>query len=373
MLPVWTSDGCAATLPAVRRSSLLLYITPLLALAACATAPEPRTDDGRAPHGIVLVVGDGMGAAHFTLARLLRGEDCRIAELTHVGLVATDATDTLVTDSAAAATAFATGVKTKKGYVGADPSGGELRTVVEIAEERGLATGLITTTVFVDATPAAFAAHVADRAELGVIARQMTARGVDILAGNGLELFGRNGWPSVEELAGGRYRAARTAAELHAATEGPVLAILPSAPLDGQSPEMPLAELAAWSLERLSRNPGGFFLLLEHEGTDTASHRNVSEALEASVLEVDDTVGVALDFARERGGILVVVVGDHETGGLQIAGEPGAPELVWRDDYHSGEAVPIFAEGPGAAAFGGFIDNTDVGKALLALVGRMGE
>lgn len=361
----------------------------LTALGACGTPPPPQEapDDkprvetgdlkaavpGEVPNGIVLVVGDGMGPAHFTLTRLLRGGDFHIGRLPHVGLVATAATDTLVTDSAAAATAFATGVKTKKGYVGVGPSGAPLQTVVEAAEARGLATGLVTTAVFGDATPAAFAAHVEDRGELRVIARQMTSRGVEVLASTGLERFG-DGWPTVRALAAETgYQPVRTADALWASAEEPVLAILPSGEMDSQSPVLPLADLASWSLERLSRDPEGFFLLVEHEGTDTASHRNESDALFASVVELDTTVGVVIDFAQRRGGILVIVVGDHETGGLQIAGEPGEPELIWRDDYHSGEAVPIFSGGPGAAAFTGFIDNTDVGKALFALVARMGD
>jgi alkaline phosphatase len=358
-------------LPAVKFPLLLSGTAALLALAACAAAPQPAEE---APRGIVLVVGDGMGSAHFSLARLLRGDEYRIGTMPEVGLVATDAANNLVTDSAAAATAFATGVKTNKGYIGADPSGAPARTVLELAEERGLATGLVTTAVFMDATPAAFAAHVASRDELGVIARQMTSRGIEVIASTGLEAFGNDGWPTVEELAQeGGYFAARSAAELAAADEGPVLAVLPSADLNGQSPEVSLAELAAWSLERLSRDPDGFFLLLEHEGTDTASHRNVSPALMSSLVELDQAVGVVLDFARLEGDVLVIVVGDHETGGLQLAGMPGKPELVWRDDYHSGEAVPILAEGPGAAAFGRFLDNTEVGRALLDLVAGMGS
>lgn len=336
-------------------------------LPRIASAGEP------APRGIVLVVGDGMGSAHFTLARLLRGADYRIGTLPQVGLVATDSANDLVTDSAAAATAYATGVKTNDGYVGADPSGRPRETVAEAAEARGLATGLLTTAAFGDATPAAFAAHVTDRHEFDGIIPQMTSRGIEVLASTGLERFGRGGWPALDEIASAHgYQSVRTAAELASAGEGPVLAIFPSAKLDAQSPEMPLAKLAAWSLERLARDPDGFFLLVEHEGTDTASHHNDSAALMSAVVELDEAVGAIVDFARARGDILVIVLGDHETGGLQIAGKPGEPELVWRDDYHSGEAVPVFSEGPGSAAFGRFLDNTEVGKALLALVERMG-
>lgn len=363
----------AATLPAVQPRPLLLYIALLALLPACVVAPRTATAADETPRGIVLVVGDGMGSAHFTLARLLRGADYRIGTLPQVGLVATDSANDLVTDSAAAATAYATGVKTNDGYLGTDPSGRPQETVVEAAEARGLATGLVTTAIFGDATPAAFASHVEDRHELDVIIPQMTSRGIDVLASTGLERFGDDDRSTLDALASAHgYQAVRTAAELASADEGPVLAVFPSGELDAQSPEMPLAKLATWSLERLARNPHGFFLLVEHEGTDTASHRNRSDALMSAVVELDKTVGAVLDFARTHGDILVIVVGDHETGGLQLAGKPGEPELVWRDDYHSGEAVPIFSEGPGSAAFGRFLDNTEVGEALLALVAHMG-
>ena len=358
----------------LRNVPVLPLAAALLLLCACGgmRAPTPVAA-GEAPRGIVLIVGDGMGAAHFTLARMLRDGDYRIGELPNVGLVATDAADTAVTDSAAAATAYATGVKTNHGYVGVDPSGEPHTTVLEVAEQRGLATGLVSTAILGDATPAAFAAHAESRSDLTRIIGQMLASGAEILASTGLERFGTGGTPTLEQVAAGSgYEIVRSGAGVRNAGDGPVLAVLPSARLDGESPGMPLDELARWALERLSRDPEGFFLLVEHEGTDTASHRHDTAALESSLVALDEAVGAVTDFARRRGDILVIVVGDHETGGLQVGGTLDAPEAIWRDGYHSGEAVPIFSEGPGSRAFTGFLDNTDVGRALLALVGGTG-
>lgn len=352
----------------------LWWAAALIHAGGSAAAPVSQTVAERdVPQGIVFVVGDGMGSAHFTLARILRGDEYRIGALPRIGLVATDATDTLVTDSAAAATAYATGIKTKHGYVSVDPSGAPHPTVLEVAEQRGLATGLVSTARFGDATPAAFAAHAEDRGNILLIAGQMLASGADVIASTGLERFGTRGVPTLEEFASGsEYQAVRTGAGLAIAGEGPVLAVLPSGELDAESPEMPLRELALWALERLSNDPDGFFLLVEHEGTDTASHRNNQAALEQSLVSLDRAVGAVTEFARQHGDILVIVVGDHETGGLQVGGTRDAPEAIWRDDYHSGEAVPIFSVGPGAEAFTGFLDNTEVGRALLALVAQMG-
>lgn len=354
---------------------MLLCTAALIHFAGCSIAPASRTvAEHGVPHGIVLVVGDGMGSAHFTFARILRGDEYRIDELPHTGLVATASADDLVTDSAAAATAYATGIKTNDGYIGVDPSGAPHPTVLEVAERRGLATGLVSTARFGDATPAAFAAHVDDRRNLAVIARQMLASGADVIVSTGLEHFGIDGVPTLEQFANGsKYRAVRTGADLADAGDGPVLAVLPSGELDAESPEMPLYEVALWALERLSGDPDGFFLLVEHEGTDTASHRNNQAALEKALVALDKTVGVVTDFARQHGDILVIVVGDHETGGMQVGGTREAPEAIWRDDYHSGEAVPMFSMGPGADAFTGFLDNAEVGRALLALIGQMGD
>jgi alkaline phosphatase len=353
------------------RLSVAVVVALVVALAGCACDAVPSRM--AAPRGIVLVIGDGMGAAHITLAKLLRGTQFQIGRMRHVGLVATHSTSSLVTDSAAAATAYATGIATANGVIGMDPDHVAHQTVLELAEARGLATGLVTTTLLADATPAAFAAHDPDRTHLRAIAGQMMNSGADLLVGTGLEAFGVD-VPTLEELAAtGGYRALQTASAMQAAPDGPVLVALRSGELDGaDSPDARLPVVTAWALDRLARNPEGFFLMVEHEGIDTASHHGMAALLHASVRSLDETVGVVLDVAERRGDVLVVVVGDHECGGLQVQGTPGDPQLVWTTDRHTGEAVPLFATGPGAAAFTGSLDNVDVGRALLAAVGSMG-
>ena len=136
---------------------------------------------------------------------------------------------------------------------------------------------------------------------------------------------------------------------------------------------MSLPALADWAIDRLARDPDGFFLLLEHEGTDSASHANDRAALEASLHSLDEAVGVVMELARERGDILVIVAGDHETGGLGLAGTWDDPADTFGTRHHTGAWIPLFAYGPNAAAFGDFQENTAVGSALLELVRRMGE
>lgn len=182
----------------VRFRIALLSLTVLsCASGSVVAAPQPA----RSPKGIILIIGDGMGAAHFTAARILRGNEFQSGRLPVVGLVATRSANSIVTDSAASATAYSTGFKTNNRMISVDPSGNPLRTVLELAEANGMATGLVTTTRFWDATPAVFAAHARDRRETLSIIGQMLRSGADLIASSGLEFFGVEGNPPIESLA----------------------------------------------------------------------------------------------------------------------------------------------------------------------------
>ena len=134
--------------------------------------------------------------------------------------------------------------------------------------------------------------------------------------------------------------------------------------------QAPLPVLASKAISLLSSDPQGFFLVIEHEGVDGASHNNANENVVASLRSLDTVVGEALDFAAADGKTLVIVIGDHETGGLSLAaGEgPAGVNARWGTKDHTGGAVPVFAFGPGAAEFSGMIDNTDIAKKLFALM-----
>ncbi|HLL24602.1 MAG TPA: alkaline phosphatase, partial [Kofleriaceae bacterium] len=314
------------------------------------------------PRGVVLVIGDGMGVAHVTLAQRLRGEAFALGRMPHVGLVMTRSASSPVTDSAAAATALATGVRTANRHVGIDAHGKPHPTVLEVAEARGMATGMVTTASFADATPSAFAAHHQDRKASHELAAQVLRSGADLLIGSRADALGVE-VPTLVDLARSGYRIPRTLDELRASL-GPVLTAFRSGIHDGDSPDAPLPVLAAWAFDRLADERAGFFLLVEHEGIDTASHHNASAELEASLRSFDETVGVLHALVDRRGDVLMVVTGDHETGGLQIT-DAG---VAWSTDGHTGEAVALFATGPGAEAFAGVHDLAAVGRALHAAV-----
>ncbi len=328
--------------------------------------------DRPAARNVILLVGDGMGQAHRLAGQLLAaGRDGRLAmdRLPHAGLMGTMSADPahFVTDSAAAATALATGVKTTNGAVAVDPAGRPVPTILELAKRAGKAVGLVTTCQITDATPAAFAAHVPHRSDHGEIARQyLEETGVDILLGGGAAYWypagaatpfpadpaeprERSQGTAGDLIARARslgYTVATTAAELHAAIGPSVLGTRDSglgARLLGlfanqelfrqrsegegaaYDPPVSLAELTGAAIALLARNPAGFFLLVEESAIDRMAHRNNAPLTLKGVLELDRAVQVALAHAAAEPETLVVVTADHECGGLAIAGSDDPP------------------------------------------------
>ena len=324
-----------------------------------------------APKNIIFVIGDGTGPAHYTAMRHLRGAEFRTGTMPVVGLATTPSVDRYVTDSAAAATALATGVKVNHAAVSMAPDGTSPTTVLEAAEKLGKATGLVTTAKFFDATPAAFASHAKDRDEWVNIINQMARSGAELIVGGGRAAFGKEDMPALDAYAKeSGYAVFTDWASLSTATGTRILGVFPEQPRNMDFPDVPLATLAQWAIDRLRNDPQGFFLMIEHEGTDSASHQNFTSDVAASLRSLDAAVGVALDFARAAGNTLVIVTGDHETGGMRITeSKAGRFRVEFVTTDHTAVAVPVFAFGPGSAAFAGFYENTHIGKTLLAVLG----
>jgi alkaline phosphatase len=203
------------------------------------------------------------------------------------------------------------------------------------------------------------------------IVHQLLESEVDLIAGGGAELFGTEGLPSLSTAAAEHGWALVTEpSALASAPAKKALAVFPSQKNAADMPGARLPDLARWALERLSTDPDGFFLLLEHEGTDSASHENSAEDLKNSLRSFDETVGIVADFARQRGDTLVLVVGDHETGGLRVLADgAGGVALEFGSNAHTGSLVPLFALGPGSERFSGLYENTEIAHKVQALYG----
>jgi alkaline phosphatase len=323
-------------------------------------------EDRPIARNVILLIGDGMGQAHRFAAQLLAaGRNGRLAmdRLPYVGQMGTTSADTtsFVTDSAAAATAIATGAKTLNGSVSIDPNGQELTTILELARASGRSVGLVSTCQITDATPAAFAAHVPHRADQSEVARQYIDRTrVDVILGGGAAHWYPWGAPLPPALMAGApcrgigsdgdlvalaretgYEFVADAAALRASLDqrrresaGPLLGLFAAQEFFVQTaegfgaiydPPVALADLTSAAIEILDQNPRGFFLMVEESAIDRMAHRNNAPLMLKGVLELDRAVQVALAFAKRVPDTLIVVTADHECGGLAVAGSEDQP------------------------------------------------
>lgn len=308
-----------------------------------------------APANVILMIGDGMGPAQLELARRFApGGELVLDRLdADPGFATTHNYLGEVTDSAAAATAMATGRKTHNRVISMLPDPEDPRnpdalvaveTVWERAEARGKATGILSSVYLADATPGVWAAHAASRYQRREIALQQAvdnpAGDVEVLLGAGRSHYLPQGARAdgerdlIEELQGAGYELVRNERELLAATapKGRLLGFFGddaltyalNRPLEKGLGEPTLAQMTHKAIEILRRDPEGFFLVVEGGAIDWRGHERDPAGVLREVQAFDAAVAVARDFAATHGHTLLVVTADHETGGLTLPADPDA-------------------------------------------------
>ncbi len=330
------------------------------------------------PKNIILFIGDGMGASQLSAAKYVKGE-LQMERCTVGGLATTHCIDRMVTDSAAAGTALATGHKTTKGTIAQTPEGSPLKTALEVAEEQGKSTGLVATSAITHATPASFGAHVPKRGMQAEIAEQLAAQEIEVLFGGGHAFFipqsvegsMRKDDKNVLETLESWMTVVTTEEEFKAlGTPNRVAGLFADNGLPKVSEKrIELAAMTRKAIQVLAQNKKGFFLMVEGSQIDWAGHANDAEYVLLETLDFDDAVGVGLDFAKHDGNTLVIVTADHETGGFAVldgsVGSNTVSQTAFATKTHSATMVPVLAYGPGSEAFGGIIDNTDIGRQII--------
>lgn len=306
----------------------------LVGLIVPATLAQP-IDDPAPPRNVILFVSDGCGPASFTLARdflrYKKGTERLAIDDLLVGSIHTYATDSRVTDSAAGATAFACGIKSYNGAIAVDTTKAPVATLLEAAEARGMATGLVATSRITHATPASFAAHVPSRSMEAEIAEQELTHGVEVLFGGGLGYFlprNAGGWREdgrnlLAEAEKAGYQVVQDRDGFDGTTQTPVLGLFADShmayEIDRDPAEQPsLAEMTVKAIDLLKDDPDGFFLMVEGSRIDHAGHANDAAAHLHDVLAFDEAIAAALAFAETDEQTLIVSTSDHETGGLSL-------------------------------------------------------
>jgi alkaline phosphatase len=401
------------------RTKISVAAAAVLALAVMPAARAPIPSSGglldvasnREVKHVIIMVADGMGLANVTAARITKsgiaGPSLRFETLEEIGYQRSYSEKNTVTDSAAAASAWACGEKFVNDEICQHGDGRRHNlSLLELAQVEGWATGLVTTQTITNATPAAFGAHVVNRDCEAEVARQyVEVTRPDVLLGGGRSAFtqispdpcGMSGNFLNEATASG-YTYVKTSAELNAALAARsrrLLGLFKSAYLTPEimrpsnSAEPHVRDMALAALDTLDRVNSQFFVMIEGGLIDLANHVEWLDAQVAETLAFDDAVGVVLGWINaseeRRQHTLLIVIADHETGGFAVMGSEvaGAEPLGWFSSgwtfvmpppapgttvvaRHTGTDTLIWSQGPGSAALGRAIDNTDVYEVVRA-------
>lgn len=353
----------------------------VIATGDSARAALPVHEAGAVPRNVVLMIGDGMGVTQLSAGIYSNGNYLALERMPYVGLHKSYASDALVTDSAAGATAFSCGEKTYNGAIGVGPDKSPCPTLLESAEAAGMPTGLVATSTITHATPAAFYAHAENRQYHELIATQLAASGVDLFVGGGQKYFDQREEDERDLVAAMRTRGRAVGSYFDgpfaefapdpSATAGFFTARDEPVPTaQGRDYLVPATRLALDYLDARDTAAAGFFLMVEGSQIDWGGHANDSEYIISELLDFGEAVDAVLDFAAADGETLVVVTADHETGGYAIQRGSSMGDIVgaFTSDYHTADLIPVFAYGPGAERFAGIYENTAIYDKLLPAV-----
>lgn len=324
------------------------------------------------PKNVILLIGDGMGLAQISYHLLTYSHTSNFEKMSFIGFSKTEASNSKITDSAAGATAISTGEKTYNGAIGVDSLKRPLVSILELAEQKKLSTGMVTTCAITHATPASFIAHQIHRKMYEAIASDFLKTDIDVVIGGGLDHFDKRQDQQLlsSELEKKGYHVYTSQHKLFTDSyTGKTVALVAPEHLpkmqEGRGNYSENATKKAFAI--LEQNPNGFFLMIEGSQIDWGGHGNDAEYIKQEMIDFDKTLGVVLEYAQKKGNTLVIVTADHETGGLSLAPKEDnknenygdfSPKFSTRG--HTGILVPVFSFGIGAQAFSGIYPNTDL-------------
>lgn len=331
---------------------------------------EPK---GRKVKNIIFMIGDGMGLEQISAAWVCNGGKLNLDNFTNVGIQRTYSANKLVTDSAAAGTALATGHKTDNGMISMTPDTVAVKSLAEEAMEKGKRAGAAVTCRVNDATPAVFFSHSASRKNQADIVEQMAGSGVYFLSGGGTKFWRdrEDGKDISEDVKARGYSYVETKEDLMAVENGPVIALMDSYELKPSLNRGDILPASVTKALELLDNRKGFFLMIEGSMIDDGGHDNKAGHTMEEIFDFDRTLGIVLEWAAKDGQTLVIVTADHATGGMTLL-SGSIDEKRIRVNYsttgHNGIALPVFAWGPHSEDFVGIYENTELSDRIRALI-----
>ncbi|WP_316752406.1 alkaline phosphatase [Pedobacter gandavensis] len=337
--------------------------------------PEYKVDGLLKPvKNVILLIGDGMGLAQIHAGYIANHGQLNMSNIRNIGFSQTAAADAGNTDSAAGASAMATGAKTNNRYIGVGPDGRKMTNLVDTLAGYGIKSGIISVGDLTDATPAAFYAHQIDRAMSGEIATDLVQSKVEILVGSNQRSFLKNkDGELMNKLKTQGFQLSTQAKDFYGHREGKHLVLLPDSatrPVKDGRGEL-LKESLQHTLQILSANNNGFFIMAEGAQIDYGGHQNDLPYVVTELHDFDKAVAAALAFADQNKETLVLITADHETGGLTLldaSAEKGMVTGEFSTNDHTNIMVPVFAYGPGSAEFRGTYSNHELFHKILKVI-----
>lgn len=322
------------------------------------------------PKNIIICIGDGMGFEAVKAAGYYasgKTGTLSFEKFPYHAEIQTYAANTPMTDSAAAATAIATGHKVNNGVISMEipGNGTPLKTLMEISQEANKRTGLVTTTYITHATPACFGAHNSQRNNLGEIAHDylhLTRPNV-LLGGGGNGITENRAESAGYTVITNREELFNLDTETETRVSGQFGQSNIPYMFDGTSNLPHLSEMVTVALDLLTNHEDGFFLLLEGGRIDHAGHSNDIERQLLETVEFANAVQTIYERVSDDNDTIILVTADHETGGLQVQknnGQGQIPKITWTTGGHTISNVPLYGWGKNAEHVNGVLNNSDI-------------
>jgi len=318
---------------------------------------------------IILLIGDGMGFPALETAEIYTGQPSEVLNSDITGSLTTYSADNEITDSAAAATALACGIKTNNSVIGLDTKGNSVQNLCELARKMGRKIGIVTTDELTGATPACFSAHASARSEYEKIAIAQLEFRPEVLFG------GEDVNYTADRILQSGYKTVKTKTQLKELSKNDAFALgqFDNFELEyysGQNDAPTLLDMADKALELLD-NPNGFFLMIEEAHIDRAGHGNNLVVLVDHVIQINALVAMLKEYIKKNPDTLLVVTADHETGGITLSEGMENEDLsnrIFTTTNHTAADVPLSAFGKKRELFFGKLDNTDIAEKLAEML-----